>query len=110
MKPATLMRRSTVLSLSPYLVFPVTTDKLKPVGQNLGKNSNFRKVRFLSFEVKRPSLELKTWPKYVLGFVPLDIMLPGSILQTLIDLSFTGAQVGKLFWAALAKNAWPQWP
>ncbi len=77
------MRRSTVLSLSPYLVFPVTTDKLKPAGENLGKSSNFRMVRFLSFEVKRPSLELKTWPKYVLGFVPLDIMLPGSILQTL---------------------------
>jgi hypothetical protein len=104
MKPATLMRRSTVLSLSPYLVFPVTTDKLKPAGENLGKSCNFRKVRFLSFEVKRPSIELKTWPKYVLGFVPLDRML------TLLVLSFTGAQVGKLFWAALAKNAWPKWP
>ncbi len=56
-------------------------DKLQLTGQNLGRVFNFRNgrvhaVHLLCRRVKLPNLKLKTWPKQLLGYVPLDIALP----------------------------------
>jgi hypothetical protein len=33
-------------------------------------------MHFLRSITKQPNLELKTWPKQLLGYLPLDIALP----------------------------------
>jgi hypothetical protein len=67
-------------------------DKLQLIRKNLGRVFKFRNghvhaVHFLCYRVKMPNLKLKTWPKQLLGFLPLDIALLnvgiGSTLQSL---------------------------
>ncbi len=58
-------------------------DKLHLTGQNLGRVFNFRNgrvhaVHVLCCGVKLPNLKLKTWPKQLLGSLPLDIALPAG--------------------------------
>jgi hypothetical protein len=53
-------------------------DELQLTGQNLGRVFTFRNVRvhvwhFLCYRLKLPNLELKTWPKQLLGSLPLDM-------------------------------------
>ncbi len=53
-------------------------DKLQLTGQNLGRVCNFRNGRvhvvdLLSCGVKLPNLKLETWPKQLLGSLPIDI-------------------------------------
>jgi hypothetical protein len=55
--------------------------KLQLTGQNLGRVFNFRNghvhaAHFLCYGVKLPNLKLKTQPKQLLGYLPLDIVLP----------------------------------
>jgi hypothetical protein len=54
--------------------------KLQLTGQNLGRVFNFRSghlhaAAFLVSSVKLPNLQLKTQPKQLLGYLPLDIVL-----------------------------------
>jgi hypothetical protein len=56
-------------------------DKLQLTGQNLGQVFNFRNgrvhaVHLFGCRVKLPNLKLKTWPKKLLGSLPLDIAVP----------------------------------
>jgi hypothetical protein len=56
-------------------------DKLQLTGQNLGRVFNFRNGRvyamhFLCYRVKLTNLKLKTQSKQLLGYLPLDIVLP----------------------------------
>ncbi len=59
---------------------------LQLTGQNLGRVFNYRNgrehaIHFLCYGVKLPNLKLKTRPKQLLGYLPLDvIMLPGDTL------------------------------
>ena len=55
--------------------------KLQLTGQNMGRVFNFRSgyvhaVHLLFCRVKLPNLTLKTWPKQLLGSLPIDIVLP----------------------------------
>jgi hypothetical protein len=55
-------------------------DKLLQTGQNLGRVINFRSgpmqaVHLLCYEVKLTILILKTRPKQLLGYLPLDTNL-----------------------------------
>ncbi len=65
-------------------------DKLQLTGRNLCRVFNSRAVCMAAmelscFEAKRPNLMLKTQPKQLLGYLLLDITLPGiSVLPTLI--------------------------
>ncbi len=64
---------------------PVIVDKLQITGQNLGRVYYFKygrvhAVHFIRLGVKLPNLKLKTWPKQVLGSLPLDITLPAVML------------------------------
>ena len=64
-------------------------DKLQLTGQNLGCVFNFRSgcvhaVHLLCYGVKLSKLKLKTWPKQLLGSLPLDIVLPAVINTTVI--------------------------
>jgi hypothetical protein len=57
-------------------------DKLKLTGQNLGRVFNSRLVRacigYGNVHItKQPNLKLKTWPKRLLGSLPLAFMLTG---------------------------------
>ncbi len=57
-------------------------DKLNLTGRNLGRVFKFRRgylhvIPLYYFETKLPNLKLKTWPKQLLGYLPVDIMLPG---------------------------------
>jgi hypothetical protein len=50
-------------------------------GQNLSRVFNYRRVRIhavnlICSETKRSNLKLKTWPRQLLGPLPLDSMLP----------------------------------
>ncbi len=61
-------------------------DKLQLTGQNLGGVFNFRSGHLHSghlwcYPVKLPNLKLKTRPKQLLGFLPLDIALPDGTLK-----------------------------
>ncbi len=56
------------------------TGKLKLTGQNLGRVFNFTighldAARLWCYRVKLPNLNLKTWPKQLLGSLSLDIVL-----------------------------------
>jgi hypothetical protein len=56
-------------------------DKLKLTGRTLGRVFNSRRVcmhamHLLSSVAIQPNLELKTQPKQLLGYLPLDIALP----------------------------------
>ncbi len=56
-------------------------DKVQLTVQNLGRVFNSRSgrmkvVQLLFFEAKLPNLKLKTRPKQLLSYLPLDIMLP----------------------------------
>jgi hypothetical protein len=83
-------------------------DKLQLKGQNLGRLFNFRcdhvhDVHFLCYRVKLPNLKLKTWPKHLLGLLPLDIVLPASAYLAFLPLmkkSFITFSIGceKNFW------------
>jgi hypothetical protein len=55
--------------------------KLQLTGQNLGQVFTFRRghlhaATFSVLSVKPPILQLKTWPKQLLGSLPLVIALP----------------------------------
>ncbi len=57
-------------------------DKLKLTGRALGRVFNFRSgymhtMHLLPGVAIQPNLELKTWPKQLLGSLPLVIMLSG---------------------------------
>jgi hypothetical protein len=57
-------------------------DKLQLTGRNLGQVFNIRSGHlyadaFLVSLVKLPNLQMKTRPKQFLGYLPLDIALPG---------------------------------
>jgi hypothetical protein len=59
----------------------VAMDKLQLRGQNLGlvfkiRNSHLHAAVFLVSSVKLPNLQLKTRPKQLLGYLPLDITIP----------------------------------
>jgi hypothetical protein len=56
-------------------------DKLQLTGQNLGRVFNFSNGHlhaaiYLMLSLKLPNLQLKTWPKQLLGSLPLVIALP----------------------------------
>jgi len=58
-------------------------DKLQLTGQNLGRVFNFRSSHLHAADlwcywVKLPILNLKTWPKQLLGSLQLDIALPSA--------------------------------
>jgi hypothetical protein len=60
-------------------------DKLQLTGQNLVRVFNSRSgcmcaMYFCCFEAKWPSLKLKTWPKQLLGFLPLAFALSAPSL------------------------------
>jgi hypothetical protein len=62
--------------------------KLQLTGQNLGRVFNFRNdhvhaVHFPCYIVKWPNLKLKTRPKQLLGYLPLDIALPNHLIAFL---------------------------
>ncbi len=59
-------------------------DQLQLPVQILDQEFNFENgceyaVHFLCYEVKLPNLKLKTWPKQLLGSLPIDIVLPGFL-------------------------------
>jgi hypothetical protein len=59
-------------------------EKLQLTGQNLGRVFNSRSgclsaMQLPCFETKRSALKLKTQPKQLLGYLPLDIALPALI-------------------------------
>jgi hypothetical protein len=56
-------------------------DKLQATGRNLGQVFNFRSGYLHAADlfccwIKLPNLNLKTQPKQLLGYLPLDIVLP----------------------------------
>jgi hypothetical protein len=56
-------------------------DKLKLIGQNLARGFNYRLGRScISHAIvhisKQPNLKLKTWPKQLLGSLPLAFIVP----------------------------------
>jgi hypothetical protein len=58
-----------------------TMDKIKLTGQNLGRVFNSRLgcacIRNVIVHItKQPNLKLKTWPKQLLGSLPLAFVLP----------------------------------
>jgi len=60
-------------------------DKLKLTGRNLGRVFNIRRshlhaATFLVLSVQLPNLQLKTWPKQLLGYLLLDIAHPAPTL------------------------------
>ncbi len=67
-------------------------DKLQLTGRNLGRVFNFRSGRvhamhLLCYGVKLPNLKLKTRPKQLLGYLPLDIALPAAAKHELLSLT-----------------------
>ncbi len=59
-------------------------DKLKLTGLNLGRVFHSRLGRAcIGHEIvhltKQPNLKLKTWPKQLLGSLPLAFMLPADV-------------------------------
>jgi hypothetical protein len=61
-------------------------DKLQLTGRNLGRVFNFRfghlhAKHFWYYEVKLSNLKLKTWPKQLVGSLPLVIALPCMLLN-----------------------------
>jgi hypothetical protein len=76
--------RTIIIVPSDVVNIQTITDKLQLTGQNLGRVFNFRNgrvhvVHFLCYVVKLPNLKLKTQPKQLLGYLPLDIVLPEPI-------------------------------
>ncbi len=66
-----------------FSVWSYTMDKLQLPGRNLGRvfnsrSSCVRSAQLRCFETKLPNLMLKTWPRQLLGSLPIDIMLSGS--------------------------------
>ncbi len=66
-----------------FSVWSSTMDKLQLIGWNLGRvfnsrSSCVRATQLHCFEKKLPNLMLKTWPRQLLGSLPIDIVLPGS--------------------------------
>ncbi len=62
-------------------------DKLQLTAQNLGRVFNFRNghvhaMHFLCYRVKLTNLKLKTQPEQLLGYLPLDIVLPAWTLAS----------------------------
>ncbi len=56
-------------------------DKLKATGQNLGRvfilrSGHLHSANLWCYEEKLPNLKWKTWPKQLLGSLPLDVTLP----------------------------------
>ncbi len=73
----------------------VSMDKLQVTGQNLGQVFNIRgghlhAAAFLVSSVKLPYLQVKTWPKQLLGYLPLDIALPIASQQHVSQLQKDG--------------------
>ncbi len=71
------------ISISPMLGQGMgdAMDKLQLTGPNQGRvfkirNGHLHAAVFLVSSVKLPNLQLKTRPKQLLGYLPLDIMLP----------------------------------
>jgi len=80
--------------------FSTSMDKLKLTGRTLGRVFNSRRVcmhsmHLLSSVAIQPNLELKTWPKQLLGSLPLDIALPEPI-SICIPLEFKAQPLGFL--------------
>jgi len=73
--------------VAPLEIHSLIIDKLQPTGQNLSWVFNCRSVRVHTmqlpyFEMNLPKLKLKILPKQLLvGYFPLDIMLPTSTEQ-----------------------------
>ncbi len=64
------------------LWYCLSMDKLKLTGPNMGRVVNSRlgcacASCAIANITKWPSLKLKTWPKQLLGFLPLAFALPG---------------------------------
>jgi hypothetical protein len=77
------------LSHARILSHPGSMDKLRLTGQNLGRVFNIRSghlhaAAFLVSSVKLPNLQLKTRPKQLLGYLPLNIVLPAGSLYVLL--------------------------
>jgi hypothetical protein len=75
-------------------------DKLQLTGQNLGQVFNFRSghlhaATFLVLSVKLPNLQLKTWPKQLLGYLPIVIALLALMVSSIgkVALSMINAVV-----------------
>ncbi len=71
------MKKNDVVSL--------IKDKLQLTGQNLGGVFNSRSGHVYALqldfsETEQPNLKLKTRPKQLLGYLQLDIALPGLML------------------------------
>jgi hypothetical protein len=65
-------------------------DKLQLTVRNLGRVFNFRRGRLHGalvwcYRVKLPGFKLKTRPKQLLGYLPLDIVLPIKFFFIAID-------------------------
>ncbi len=63
-------------------------DKLQLTGQDLGRVFNFRSghlhaAQFFALSLKLPNLKLKAWPKQLLGFLPLVLVLLTEIIKSL---------------------------
>ncbi len=61
-----------------------TVDKLQLTGQNLGRVFNFRTghlhaANVWCYPVKLSTLKLKTQPKQLLVYLPLDVPLPTQV-------------------------------
>jgi hypothetical protein len=69
-------------------------DKLKQTGQNLARVFNFRSGHLNAAHLwccllKVPNLKLKTQPKPLLGYLPIDIALP-KLVDFIVLLAWVG--------------------
>jgi hypothetical protein len=56
-------------------------NRMKPWLSYNFRNGRGHAVHFLCYRVKLPNLKLKTRPKQLLGYLPLDIVLPNFVSQ-----------------------------
>ncbi len=65
-------------------------DKLNIRGRNLGQVFNSKlgrahRAQAILHITKQPNLKLKTWPKQLLGSLPLAFALPGRLQQKVVQ-------------------------
>jgi hypothetical protein len=70
----------TTLSIITHKIIKLIMDKLQLTGQNLGGVFNSRSgcmcaMHLCFYEAKQPNLKLKTWPKQLLGSLPITFAL-----------------------------------
>ncbi len=76
----------TALTCHPIKTLNKAIDKLQPRGLNLGRVFNYR-CGCASTQMnkctswKQPNLQLKTWPKKVLGSLPLAFVFPSKLIS-----------------------------